>query len=164
MIVDAARDRRVFPLLLDCRLEQACLYSGPLNPALELAAPYLIQLEYEDGDTRRLLEQAWGNNWGVFLKSDTRMDKLRRHLQGFLLVLDPRGKRMVFRYYDPRVLRAYLPTCTVEELRTVYGPVECFWTEDKAPETGLEFRFDKVKLATKRFSIDLPAATARAAG
>jgi len=141
MIVDAARDLAVFRMLLECHLEYSCLYSGFLPPALEIAAPYLVQLEYQDRDTRRLLERAWGNSWGIFLKCGLRVDKLRRHLRQFLIVQDPRGRRLVFRYYDPRVLRVYLPTCFEEQLRSVFGPIEFFWTEGHVPEDMLEFRF-----------------------
>jgi len=51
-----------------------------------------------------------------------------------LVVKDERGNRLVFRYYDPRVLRVYLPTCSPSELRTVFGPIECFWAE--GPKSG----------------------------
>jgi hypothetical protein len=30
---------------------------------------------------------------------------------------------LLFRYYDPRVLRVYLPSCRPSELETVFGPV-----------------------------------------
>lgn len=53
---------------------------------------------------------------------------------------DEKGRRLVFRYYDPCVLRVYLPTCNPAELRTVYGPIECFWTEAESPNNILEFR------------------------
>jgi hypothetical protein len=148
MIVDAARDRAVFRLLLECGLEYSCLYSGFLPPALEIAAPYLVQLEYQDRYTRRFLEQGWGNSWGVLVKCDVRLDKLRRHLRQLLVVRDPRGNRLVFRYYDPRVLRVYLPTCNTEELRAFFGPIQCFWTEGEA--SGMrEFRFDGGNLAQR---------------
>jgi hypothetical protein len=148
MILDAARDRRIFRMLLESHFDYSCLYSGTLPPALEIVAPYLVQLEFEDRYTRRLIEQAWANSWGVFLRSNTRMDKLRRHLRSFLVVRDPKGESLVFRYYDPRVLRVYLPTCTREELRTVFGPVECFWTEAENTETLLEFKFDQAKMSS----------------
>jgi hypothetical protein len=154
MIVDAARSLRVFSMLLECHLEYSCLYSGPLHPALEIAAPYLVQLDYDYRDTRRFIRQAWGNSWGVFLRSDTPMDKLRRHLRGLLIVRDTSDHRLVFRYYDPRVLRVYLPTCTSSELRTVFGPIECFWMEDANPETILEFRLKQARLVSKKFSIN----------
>ena len=158
MIVDCARDqKRIFRFLLDCHLEYKCLYSGPLAPALEMAAPYLVQLDHNSDETRRLIELSWGKSWGVFLRSDTNMTKLRRHLREFLIVRDPQGRRMAFRYYDPRVLRIYLPTCVSEELRTIFGPIECFWTEDQAdPDEILEFRFEASRLVHKKRNLLAP--------
>ncbi len=142
MILDGARDRRIFTALLDSSAEHACLYSGSLSHELEAAAPHLLQLEFEDKFTRRLLERAWGNHWGILLKSDAGLAKLRRHLRGFLVARDWKGKPFLFRYYDPRVLRVYLPTCNTEELRTVFGPIECFWTEGESAGELLAFRLD----------------------
>jgi hypothetical protein len=153
MIVDAARDRTIFRMLLECGLEYSCLYAGALPPALEIAAPYLVQLEYQDRSTRRFLERAGGNSWGIFLKCDLRLDKLRRHLRHFLIVRGPRGNRLVFRYYDPRVLRVYLPTCNAEELNAVFGPIHCFWTEDQTPGNMLEFHFDGGRLVQRTLSL-----------
>jgi hypothetical protein len=153
MIMDGARDRTIFPILLECRLQYSCLYSGFLPPALEIAAPYLVQLEYQDKYTRRILERAWGNSWGIFLKCDLNLDQLRRHLRQFLVVRDPRGSRLVFRYYDPRVLRVYLPTCNREELRAVFGPIERFWMEDETPNTIFEAAFDQMRLRQWRLPI-----------
>jgi Domain of unknown function (DUF4123) len=148
MIVDCARDQnRIFRFLLACHLEQSCLYSGPIPPALEMAAPYLIQLEHDNQETRRLIELSWGNSWGVFLRSPTTMRNLRKHLRRFLIVRDSMGRRMVFRYYDPRILQTYLPTCTSEELRTVFGPIDLFWTEDsRDADQMLEFQSDGGRL------------------
>jgi hypothetical protein len=151
MILDCARNQRqIFRFLLECHLDYRCLYSGHLPPALEMAAPYLLQLEHESSETRRLIELSWGNSWGVFLRSETSLNRLRRHLREFLIVRDSRGKRLAFRYYDPRVLRVYLPTCTSDELRTVFGPIESFWTEDQtAKDQMLEFRLDHGRLIRK---------------
>ncbi len=158
-ILDGARDRRVFSGLLNSYINYSCLYSGALTPEMELAAPYLAQLEYQDRSTRDILNNAWGNSWGVFLKCDTSLQKLRRHLRGFLVVRGPRG-RLVFRYYDPRVLRVYLPTCTTEELATVFGPIQTFWMEGDSPETLLQFSFDRKRLVTA--TLPLAAAGAKA--
>ena len=49
---------------------------------------------------------------------------------------------MLFRYYDPRVLRAYLPTCDESELRAVFGPIRAFWMEARDSGVMLEYRFD----------------------
>jgi hypothetical protein len=158
MIVDAARDRRILPILRELHLEYYCLYAGSLTPSLASAAPYLLQLEYDDKDAHRFLTQAWGKNWGVFLKCGIFGNTLTSHLRGFLMVRDAEGNRLVFRYYDPRVLRVYLPTCLAEELKIVFGPIECFWIEDRnSPENMLEFRLDKANLVQTTFSLALDA-------
>jgi Domain of unknown function (DUF4123) len=134
----------------------SCLYTGKIARALEMAAPHLVQLEYRNPHSRVLIQSAWGNSWGVFLKCGATLDTVRRHLRQFLSVRDSTGKLLVFRYYDPRVLRVYLPTCRANELRTVFGPIECIWTEDERPETMLEFRFDHIALVRKELSVAAP--------
>jgi hypothetical protein len=161
-ILDGARDRRIFGLLLDSHLDYSCLYSGALPPELEIAAPYLVQLEPGDRYSRRLIERAWGNSWGVFLKCNASTERLRRHLRGFLRVQDHRGRRLVFRYYDPRVLRVYLPTCMGSELETVFGPIERFWAEAEDGRRLLEFRFERKALVRDSFAMDAEAATGTA--
>jgi hypothetical protein len=153
MILDGARTIEIFRMLLACHLEYACLYSGPLTPELEIAAPYLVQLDHGYRDTHQLIQQAWGNSWGVFLRSDTSLKKLRRHLREFLAVRDTKGTRMVFRYYDPRVLRVYLPTCTLSELRTVFGPIECFLTEGRNSEDMSEFCLGSAGLQARSINV-----------
>lgn len=129
-----------------------CLYHGDIPPELEFAAPYLVQLEYDDSYSIKLIERAWGNSWSIFLKCDSSMDTLRRHLRTLLTVQDTKGNQLLFRYYDPRMLRVYLPTCVSDELKTVYGPIDRFWTEDDTPETMLEFRVERGKLLRDEFT------------
>lgn len=47
----------------------------------------------------------------------------------------------MFRYYDPRVLRVYLPTCRPDELRTVFGPIRSYLVEGEDGSL-IEFEFD----------------------
>jgi hypothetical protein len=153
MIADSARDKRISAMLASSFLEHSCLYSGDLAPEVRSVAPYLIQLEYNDARTDRFIERGWGNSWGVFLKCDMRLDLLRRHLREFLIVRDPLGNSLLFRYYDPRVLRAYLPTCTFTELRAIFGPVERFWMESADSGTLLEFGLEKGELIARKVSV-----------
>lgn len=152
MIVDGARDRRIYSDLVNSHFTYSCLYSGDLPLELEAAAPHLVQLEFEDKYTRGLIQRAWGRSWGIFLKSETRMEKLRRHLRTFLRVRSYNGKILLFRYYDPRVLRVYLPTCTSDELQTVFGPIKHFWTEDESAESLLRFDVVRGKLQQERLA------------
>jgi hypothetical protein len=156
MILDGARSIEIFRMLLAYHLEYSCLYSGPLTGDLEMAAPYLVQLDHGYRDTHRLIQRAWGNSWGIFLRSETSLKKLRRHLREFLVVRDTKGNRLVFRYYDPRVLRVYLPTCVTSELRTIFGPIERFWMESERAGEMLEFRFRESALEQRIFGTGLP--------
>jgi len=64
---------------------------------------------------------------------------MRRHLRRFLIVRAPDGKRLYFRYYDPRVLSVYLPTCNAAELQYIFGPVRQFVCEGPDPTVLLRF-------------------------
>lgn len=151
-ILDCARDPQIYPALLASRLEHLCLYAGQLPAELRVAAPYLVELAAGYRFTRPLLEQGWGHSWGVFLRiGDAR--NLRHHLRGFLRVQDESGRPLVFRYYDPRVLRAYLPTCEPTELATVFGPIASFVVEADRGSALLEFSFERRKLATRRTAL-----------
>lgn len=153
MIVDGARDRRIYSLLVNSYLKYECLYAGNLAYELEVAAPYLVQLELNDKYTRELLTRGWGASWGVVLRSDTTLTRLRRHFRTFLLVNDWRGKQLLFRYYDPRVLRVYLPTCQADELKTVFGPVKSFWTEADRDGAALQFDLQAGRLVRAEVTI-----------
>jgi hypothetical protein len=156
VILDAARDQRIFGAVDGTYLEKACLYGGELPWQLQMVAPYLVQLKQDDRFTRYVLDHGWGNSWGVFLRSESSLQAVRKHLKGFLRVRGPKGQRLLFRYYDPRVLRVYLPTCTIEELQTVYGPVSHYLVESEEGEAVLEFGFDRRQL--KEVRVPLAAA------
>lgn len=154
-VLDGARDRRIYSAVNDCRLDRCCLYSGDLPWQLQMTAPYLVHLDREDRFTKFLLDTGWGNSWGIFARSEVSMTELRRHLRGFLRVRDEAGRRLLFRYYDPRVLRMYLPTCWPQELQTVFGPVDSYLMESEDQSNVLEFRMSNGALAPKRSPLTL---------
>lgn len=147
-LLDGARDPRVHPLATRSSLTSECLYIGELDPALARVAPYLVRLPRGAQTSLDLIEKAWGDSWGVFLRSTAPMGALHRHFRRLLRVQDERGVRMLFRFYDPRVLRLYLPTCRADELGQMFGPVERFYVEAEDPAVILEFRNNRGVLAT----------------
>lgn len=160
-IVDPARDQRIYWALENSFLNYACLYAGQLAPELERVAPHLVELDPDD-KFMALLEQHRGESWGVFLSADIGLAELRRHLRTFLSVRDYSGRKLVFRYYDPRVLSVYLPTCQDNELKTVFGPIRSFWAEETSSGELLQFDFNGNSLQRKRLALGPPAAGAKA--
>ncbi len=144
-IVDSAQDQKVYWTLTNSFLQHCCLFAGKLPQALEMAAPYLVQLDSEDKLTAYLAENM-GRNLGIFLRCDLGLNDVRKHLRSFLTVKDMRGQKMLFRYYDPRILRVYLPTCNASELQTVFGPIKTFWAESDQPGTLTQFEVNKKQL------------------
>jgi len=135
--------------LYELKPEHECLYRGRLQPDMAEVAPYLVRLEPETPFTDWVLEQGWGNHWGIFVVSAAELLELRQHFRRFLIVHDPTGKPLYFRYYDPRVLRSYLPTCNGEELAALFGPVRCYMAEGEKPELLLRFELDAGRLVSK---------------
>lgn len=131
-LVDAARDPRIAPAVGAEGEQSRCLFDGKLHPALAAAAPYLVALAPGSAFTPLLMLAGWGRAWGVIVASAWPLDELRRHFRRFLRVTDASGRALMFRYYDPRVLRSYLPTCTPRELEIMFGPVDSFFVEDAA--------------------------------
>ena len=75
------------------------------------------------------------------------------HLRTFLKVYGPDLKPLYFRYYDPRVLRVYLPTCNDQELQTVFGPVLRYLLEDEDPATLLKFWIDRDEYQSEKVAL-----------
>lgn len=127
-VLDCARDSRIYLALLASRLEFRCLYAGRLPRELEMVAPQLVELHPGHRLTLQLLEEGWAQAWGILLRT-REPDNLRHHLRKLLTVQDTLGRRLLFRFYDPRVLRSFLPSCSPEQLAQFFGAVDSFWME-----------------------------------
>ena len=141
--------------------EHACLYSGDLEPDMAEVAPYVVRLEPEADFTAWVLGQGWGRHWGIFALAgpDTDLRDMRRHFREFTMVRGPDGELLYFRYYDPRVLRVYLPLCNEEEMRSIFGPARCFLLEDEDPNVLLRFTPGKAQPGREEIRLDVRAAT-----
>lgn len=117
-----------------------CLFRGSLPPDMAQVAPYLVQLAPDCAFTDWLIDGGWGNHWGVFALSQLDFQSVRYHFRALTRVYDETGKRyLYFRYYDPRVLRLFLPTCQAAQLHEIFGPVDYYLAEGETPEELLRF-------------------------
>ena len=114
-VLDGASIPDLLEKLYKWKPEHICLYRGELAPDLAEVAPYLVRLEQNGLFTEWVITQGWGHHWGIFAISEEGITTLRKHFRTILMVEDPRGKPVYFRYYDPRVLRCYLPSCHPDE-------------------------------------------------
>ena len=132
-VLDAARDERIYPTLrrLAATEQVVCLYQGRTATELAAVAPYLVCLGITDRVFDWLWEQGWGESWGIFLWSLVSQETLRSHFRRLNMVQTEQKQRMLFRFYDPRVLRMFLPTCDTAQLREMFGPVTAYMVESE---------------------------------
>lgn len=128
-ILDGARDPAIYRRLEAESVDRRCLFRGTLSPALAAAAPYLVWLTPWSAFTDWLIGEGWGRSWGIFINARGDIDRLRGHFRGMTRVKLENGRNAFFRFYDPRTLRVYLPTCNPDELDYVFGPVRSYFAE-----------------------------------
>jgi hypothetical protein len=146
-LLDGASVKGLLGKLAQCRPEHDCLYRGQLGPDMVEVAPYLVRMERDATFTQWVLGEGWGKHWGIFaITREARLAMLRQHFRRFTMVRDPDGQNLYFRFYDPRVLRTFLPTCTPQELQGFFGPVLAYAMEDEDPARMLRFTFDRSAL------------------
>jgi hypothetical protein len=128
-------------------LEWECLFSGELEPDMAEVAPYLVNLEPESEFAEWVVGTGWGQHWGTFVTSRRGFRALRDHLRALMMVYGRDGRSMYFRYYDPRVLRVFLPTCTPAQLKKMFGPVEAFLAENESGDAVSIYRLNGEELS-----------------
>ncbi len=139
-VLDAARNFDIPNRLKSSNTENYCLYEGERAEKLWYVAPYVVRCEQKADFVQWLLNEGWGNSWGIFLVAKG-LEEIRDHLRKFLLVkVDGEDdKDFYFRFYDPRVLRTYLPTCTEQERKDFFGKTRCFLVEGPGGESLLKY-------------------------
>jgi hypothetical protein len=140
-VLDATREPlSILGLLRASGEEYQSLYEGTQAQVLEAFAPYLVRLTENSKLLENVIVSGWGKNWEIFAVSGADFQAVRKHFRTFLMVKGPNSQRLYFRYYDPRVLRVYFPTCNAAEAQFVFGPVTAYFCEGETPNTLLAFR------------------------
>lgn len=119
-------------LYADPSPEFECLYRGELEPDIAECAPYLAHLEPGTPFTDWVTSKGWGEHWGIFAVADCDLRTLRHHFRKLNMIYDAENHRpLLFRYYDPRVLNIFLPTCDAQQIGEFFGPVRTFFAESE---------------------------------
>ena len=138
-LLDAANEPDVFKFLVESKEEYESLFEGARAKTLAHFAPYLVRVPPKSPLLKLLVEKGWGKGWGLYLTCDRPLKEVRTHFRQFLMANLPDGRQVYFRFYDPRVLRLYLPTCLPEESSQFFGLVKYFAMEDENREILLRF-------------------------
>ena len=129
-VLDASQDIRIPELLRESVEESCSLYRGTEGETLADVAPYLVALPKGSVLLESLVAEGWGRNWGVYLTCPLPFADVRRHLRKFLMVeAEGMPGQLYFRFYDPRVLRVFLPTCPPTQREDFWGRITWFITE-----------------------------------
>jgi len=142
-LLDTARDSRILPLLKSGDCEFRILYTGKTAQTLAEHAPYLVQLTREEPLLEKLIEKGWGQSWGYYFFCGDDVAKVLQRFRRLTVVKMPDGKIVFFRFYDPRVLRAYLPTAQPDELEHFFGAGSAFYLEAENENEMLSYRLAK---------------------
>lgn len=123
LVLDRARDPKIGQLLSETKSEHETLYGGKLADQLAEFGPVLVKIDESESLIETFCTAAWPQAWGIIVMSKLEFETVRNQLRRLLGVEMPDGGRALFRFYDPRVLRAFLPTCTPQERKLFFGNV-----------------------------------------
>ena len=155
-VVDAAKDYRLAMASRD-------LLGEPLRPLfikaphhMERVGPYMARIQCTNRypDYMKLWADRLGDNGGILLLSSAWPKAIYSHLRSIFKVYDETGAMFYFRFYDPRVLRTYLPTCTAKEGRQFFGPIRSILVEGE--EAGIMQHFRNGKAAVQMDTEPIP--------
>lgn len=145
-VIDGAQCLDLMPVIERMTPPHECLFMGELEPEIEMVAPHLVQLTPEGKFFDWLFDNGWARNWAIYMVSEKPLLDMRKHFRRLTLVQMPDGQFVYFRFYDPRVMRSFMPTCDAEQIRQMFGdPIESYLVE--AEGGGDILRFERAKAA-----------------
>lgn len=155
ILLDAARMADKIETAKELNATHDSLYRGGSEESLSSVAPYIFRFQNNSEFAQWFMENGWGNSWGLMIKSNFSLPELHKHFRKFLLVATEDGKKLYFRFYDPRVLRIFLPTCNATQIRELFELVDYFLMEDENPEFVLKFWQENGILKSQKITVSV---------
>jgi hypothetical protein len=156
IILDAARVEQMPAQLFELEDDPEYFSLFFDTPQAELidVAPYLVKVDIDSRLLTWMLEEGWGKSWGIFISATMELEELFEHLRQFLKVKELEGEELFFRFYDPRVLRIFLPSCNFQEIMQFFGAVGSYMAESEDGEKLLEFSKGDGRLEVNEYIIN----------
>lgn len=125
-VLDATSYANLAGLLAETGLPHQSLFFGEDAEFLQGEAPYAVTLDPENrAGVKRLIAGALYRHAGFITLTDAGQDDIRRHFKSWLTVnLGEEEGLAMFRFYDTRILLAFIATLGASEARAFFGPAE----------------------------------------
>ena len=112
---------------MDPVVESKCLFLGSAAENYWAISPHLVSLTAVVREA--IATKLAGQPWGIGIGSTDDFESVFRHLRKFTKVLTPENEFVYFRFYDPRILNAFIESSTAEEVNQFFGPADVFMCE-----------------------------------
>lgn len=130
-VLDLARDPYLFAAMLEgFDAERRCLFRGRAKEELGDRTAWIARIDPEQGLLDWLLEEGWGRRAFSLMTSPLTIHRFVSHVRKFTKVRDDAGEEHFFRFYDPQVLRQYLPVFGPGEHAMFFRSIACCAIED----------------------------------
>jgi len=127
-----------------------CLYQGRLDPQVARHCPHLVELAPRDPLTVLWSRQGWGDAWGLWLESAAGFRSVWRRLRHFTQAVLPDGSGPVlFRFWDPRVMRVYMPLVEADQLPEWFKDIDAYMVETEDGQGTLRWNLEGGALKTE---------------
>lgn len=156
-VLDLARAPDLYPHIQ--RLEPVrarCLYQGRLHPEVVRHSAHLVELA--PGDPLRQLwsGKGWGGAWGMWVESRAEFRAVWRRMRHFTQAVLPDGSGPVlFRFWDPRVARTFMPLIEPGQAKDWFTDVDAYVVESEDGAGAIRFTLKGAAVAAE--TLRLPA-------
>ena len=149
-VLDCSRDESLYEHAARLSPESSeCLFAGKLAEEVLRASPFLVELSPADPLSRLWRTAGWGQAWGILISSRAPLPVLRRRLRRFTQVKLPDGQGPVlFRFWDPRVFRDFLPLVEPQEIDPWFADADRYIVETPDGQGSIRFGFRDGRLTT----------------
>lgn len=131
-VVDASRDSRI-PAFLDASGEP----HAALDPFAQVPA-YVVSLSRQSRLLDVLVKDGWGRGWGFYCTTPVSMEEVCAHWRHYAFLRTEDGRKLTFRFWDARVLRALVPLMPASEAAEFFGPLSRLIVEGEKADIALE--------------------------
>lgn len=126
-IIDGALWPEALDEMRDLEIDHHCLFTGDYDVNIQCKFPHIFEVDSNDFSKSYLSRMS--AKFGILIKlpSEYPLAKSRRALKKFLTAELPSGEKVIFRFYDPRVLKQFSQHFTPEQKKDLFSEVSAYY-------------------------------------